>query len=288
MSRRALLVVNENSRQGCSPIDAVIDILQQGGVEAVRHACIDRAHLDRLIREQAKDVDCVILGGGDGTMNAGAAALVETGLPFGILPLGTANDLARTLDLPQDVAEAARVIARGNSRKIDIGRVNDRFFFNVASLGLSSELTRELSKETKRRWGTLGYAVATARVLARARPFSAAITANGETVKVKTVQVSVGNGHYYGAGLSVEEMAAIDDGKLDVYSLEMQPWKLALIYPAFRRGLQKRWREVRTFSCEELEVRTRRPRPINTDGELTTATPAQFSVLRAALTVYVP
>jgi YegS/Rv2252/BmrU family lipid kinase len=242
-----------------------------------------------LIRAHAGEVDRVILGGGDGTLNAAIGGLIDTRLPLGILPLGTANDLARTLGLPLDLPQAARIIAAGRTRAIDVGRVNDRYFFNVASLGLSVELTRELTPERKRRWGKLGYTLAMLRVLLRARPFSAVIRANGEVHRVKTLQIAIGNGHYYGAGLSVEESAAIDDGLLDVYSLELRhPWKLALIYPAFRRGRHKRWPEVRTFACEGLELRTRKPRPINTDGELTTATPARFKVLRNAIKVYVP
>lgn len=287
--RRALLIVNAHSRSGRALAEAAANRLGDAGLELMERDCVGRDQLSPLIREHAALVDSVVLGGGDGTLNAAAPALVETGLPLGILPLGTANDLARTLGLPLDLDGAAKVIAAGRTRCIDVGRVNNRFFFNVASIGLSATLTRELTPERKRRWGRLGYALATIRVLSRARPFSAWITANGETHAVKTVQVAVGNGRYYGAGLAVEERARIDDGKLDLYSLEVShPWKLALIYPAFRHGRQKRWSDVRTLSSDAFEVRTRKPRPVNTDGEITTTTPARFSVLRRAVTVYAP
>lgn len=287
--RRALLVVNRDSRCGRDGVQAATDALVEAGIELVEPDCADTAQLDGLIRGHAATVDCVIVGGGDGTINAAAPALVETGLPLGILPLGTANDLARTLELPVDLAGAAKVIATGKMRRIDVGRVNDRFFFNVASVGLSVALTSELTPERKRRWGRFGYALATIGVLSRARPFSAWITANGETHAVKTVQIAVGNGRYYGAGLTVEERARIDDGKLELYSLEVShPWKLALIYPAFRHGRHKRWSDVRTLNSEAIEIRTRKPRRINTDGEITTTTPARFSVLRHAVTVYAP
>jgi diacylglycerol kinase (ATP) len=287
--RHALLIVNAHSRQGRASAAAAAEILRSNGIRLLQRESDDRRQLAELIRAHATEVDRVILGGGDGTLNAAIGAVIETGLPLGILPLGTANDLARTLGLPLDLQEASRVIAAGRTRAIDVGRVNDGYFFNVASLGLSVDLTRELTPARKRRWGKLGYTLAMLRVLLRARPFSAVIRANGDVQRVKTLQIAIGNGHYYGAGMSVEQSAAIDDGRLDVYSLELRhPWKLALIYPAFRRGRHKRWPDVRTFACEELEIRTRKPRPINTDGELTTATPARFTVLRNAITVYVP
>jgi YegS/Rv2252/BmrU family lipid kinase len=234
-------------------------------------------------------VDLVILGGGDGTLNAAAPALIDTGLPMGILPLGTANDLARTLDIPSDLTEAARIIANGHVRRIDLGEVNGIPFFNVASLGLTTTIARELSADMKSRWGTLGYVLATVGAVSRMRPFLAELSIDGKTRAVRSVQIAVGNGRYYGGGLTVAETAAIDDGRLDVYSLESERlWKLALVYPAFRKGRQGLWNEVRTASCAEVEITTRRPRPINTDGEITTKTPARFRVLPRAISVLAP
>jgi YegS/Rv2252/BmrU family lipid kinase len=234
-------------------------------------------------------VDFVVLGGGDGTMNAAAPAPMETGLPLGILPLGTANDLARTLSIPTDLGEAARVILGARVRRIDLGEVNGQPFFNVASIGLSVAVTRELTRGLKRRWGRLGYALATGRALWNMRPFRAEIRHADKVERVRTLQIAVGNGRYYGGGMAVEEGAEIDDGRLNLYSLEFDSlWKLALVYPAFRSGRHGLWREVRTADFEEAEIRTHRPRAVNTDGELTTSTPASFRVLRGAVRVLAP
>jgi YegS/Rv2252/BmrU family lipid kinase len=287
--RRALLVVNTKSRSGHDGFEAASAMLEATGFQLRREECLDADALRATIRRLAGSVDLVVLGGGDGTMNAAAPALMETGLPLGVLPLGTANDLARTLGIPLDLEGAARVIAGGHLRRIDLGEVNGKPFFNVASIGLSVEVTRELTRETKRRWGRLGYAIATCRALWRMRPFSAEIRHGGRVVKVRAIQIAVGNGRHYGGGMTVEEDARIDDGQLDLYSIEFaQLWQLLLIYPAFRAGRHGLWREVRTASCTEVEIRTRRPRSVNTDGELVTRTPARFAVRKGALAVLVP
>ncbi|MGH8503190.1 MAG: lipid kinase [Gammaproteobacteria bacterium] len=288
-ARRALLVINRKSRQGQSPADAAIDVLERDGIRLHREDCLAPDELAATIRRLRDDVDLVVLGGGDGTLNTAAPALIESGLPLGILPLGTANDLARTLNLPADLRAAAQVIVDGHVRRIDLGEVNGHPFFNVASMGLSVGMAYELTHDVKQRWGRLGYAVATARALSRMRPFSAEIRYDGEVHKVRTLQISVGNGRYYGGGMTVEQGATIDDGRLDLYSLEFDRlWKLALVYPAFRSGRHGMWKEVRTVSCTEVEIRTRRPRAINTDGEITTQTPAHFKVLRKAVAVLAP
>jgi diacylglycerol kinase (ATP) len=287
--RRALFIVNENSRQGGEKSDKVAEILESGGILLQRETCAQPERLVHTLVEKADAVDLVILGGGDGTLNAAAPALAKTGLTMGLLPLGTANDLARTLEIPLDPEAAARVIVAGYVRRIDLGDVNGRPFFNVASLGLSVRMARELTHDVKQRWGRLGYALATLRALARMRPFTAEIRADGQVRKVRTLQISVGNGRHYGGGMTVEEDAAIDDGRLDLYSLEFNhPWKLALVYPAFRKGRHSLWKEVRTMSAAEVEIRTRRSLPINTDGEITTETPAKFRVLPKAVSVIVP
>lgn len=287
--RRALLIVNESSRQGRSYAQAAEDLLTQGGLDVLRQFCVSADELGVLIRRYGPDVDCIVLGGGDGTFNMAAAALMDVQRPLGLLPLGTGNDLARTLGIPLDLPGAVAVILAGKAHAIDLGEVNGRPFFNVASLGLSARLTRNLTGDVKRRWGSLGYAIALFRALLRARPFSAIIRANGHVHRVRTLQIAVGNGRYYGAGMTVEEDARIDDGTLDLYSLEFDhPWRLLLIYPAFRKGKQGVWKQVRTLKTDRVEIRTRKPRSINTDGEITTKTPAIFTVRRGAVQVIVP
>lgn len=287
---KALLLINARSRRGELVLDAAKEALFAHGIEPMHRESTDRASVSALIVSHAAEVDRVVVGGGDGTLNAAAPGVIKTGLPMGILPAGTANDLARTLGIPEDCDEAARIVAEGHTKRIDMGLVNEHPFFNVASIGLSVALARRLTKEVKRRYGKVGYAIAALGVLAQARPFRAFIAnPNERPVRVKTLQIAVGNGRYYGGGMAVEKDAAIDDGHLDLYSLEMQrAWKLALMARSFRYGEHGAWEEVRAIRDTAFEIRTRRPRSVNADGEIVTQTPARFAIMPKAVTVYVP
>jgi YegS/Rv2252/BmrU family lipid kinase len=264
-------------------------VFADAGMEVAVERYGSAAEVSPDIVRRGRGFDLVIVGGGDGTVNAAAHGVLETGLPMGILPMGTANDLARTLSIPLGLADAAKVIVGGHTRRIDVGDVNGHLFFNVASIGLAADLARRLTPTVKKRWGRLAYAIAAIQTLLSARPFSATIiTKEGEN-KVKTLQIAVGNGRHYGGGTVIEASAAIDDRHLDLYSLEVSSvWKLALMLRDFRRGAHGLWQEVRTHRCVEFEVRTRRPRPVNTDGDLVTFTPAYFSIRPAALAVFTP
>jgi YegS/Rv2252/BmrU family lipid kinase len=289
MSHRALLLVNRHARQGQKGLSKAIEQLKTLGFELLEEAIEHPQHLPEVIRRYQHQVDLVIIGGGDGTLNAAVDALIETQLPLGILPLGTANDLARTLEIPNSLPEACEIIARGKVRRIDLGWVNGKHFFNVASLGLSVQITKCLTKEAKRRWGVFAYAITALQVILQTRPFRAEIRLNGESIPVKTVQIAVGNGRYYGGGMAVVHDATIDDQRLDLYSLELQHWwQIIAVLPAMRGGRHTTWRDVRALHGQEIEVYTQRPRPINTDGEITTHTPAEFRVIPQALAVIVP
>jgi YegS/Rv2252/BmrU family lipid kinase len=231
----------------------------------------------------------VVVAGGDGTLNAVAAGLIDTGLPLAILPAGTANDLARTLGIPRDFDIAAQIIKEGVTGRIDVGMANDVPFFNVASIGFGVDLTRALTRDSKRRWGALGYAIAALRTAHRMRPFTAWITESDRVHVSRTVHLAVGNGRHYGGGMTVASGASIDDHRLDIFSLEVSSiWRLLRLMPALRSGRHQAWREVRTLTGQIVDVRTRHPRSVNTDGEIRTHTPARFTVRPAAVTVYVP
>lgn len=285
----ALLIVNSKSRSGKSALEAAVDGLRRAGIEPVHRECGSRDELSPLIVAHGRDADMVVVGGGDGTLNAAAAGIVQIGKPMGILPTGTANDLARTLSIPADLEAAIAVVAAGRKRLIDIGSVNDNLFFNVASIGLSAALARELSPDLKRRFGTFGYAVAALRVLSRARPFRVEIIGSGQRARSFSLQVAVGNGRYYGGGNIVSVAADIEDGVLDLYSLEfVRAWRLLLMLWSFRKGEHVAHEDVRDLRGETFEIRTRRPRPVNADGELVTRTPAVFQILPRAIEVFVP
>ncbi|ARV59692.1 lipid kinase [Nostocales cyanobacterium HT-58-2] len=289
MIHRALLLVNPHARQGQKRLSEAIHCLKQLGLDLIEEYTEQPQLLDGIIKRYQNEVDLVIIGGGDGTLNAAVDALVETQLPLGILPLGTANDLARTLEIPNSLPEACKIIANGEVRRIDLGWVNGKHFFNVASLGLSVKITQKLTKQVKRRWGILAYAITALQAIWESRPFSAEIRINDKSTLVKTVQIAVGNGRYYGGGMAVAPDATIDDQRLDLYSLEIQHWwQIIPLLPAMRQGRHIHWREVRALSGQEIEVNTRKPRPINTDGEITTYTPAHFRVIPNALGVLVP
>lgn len=289
MGRRALVLINRHARQGELLADQALALLRALGLELVEESAGHSRRLSDVVRRYRDRVDLVIVGGGDGTLNGAADGLVETQLPLGILPLGTANDLARTLRLPADLEGACKVIAAGRERRIDLGWVNGKHFFNVASIGLSVEISRRLTREVKGRWGVLAYAATALRVLLEARPFRADIRTAEGWRRVRTLQVAVGNGVYYGGGMVIAADAAIDDERLDLYSLEVQRWwQLLPILPALRRGALAPVPEVRTLSGREFEVRTRKRWPINTDGEITAHTPAVFRVLPRALSVLAP
>lgn len=287
--RTVLLVVNPKSRRGRGIGAEAMHALQALGCTVISAGTTRGAGPAALVRRHAGSIDAVALVGGDGTLSAAAPALLETGLPLLVIPAGTGNDLARTIGIPNDPNEAAGLLRHGRLRRIDLGMVNDIPYFNVASIGFGVDLARALTHDSKRRWGVLGYAIAAIRALSRLRPFTVWILHGGQTHVSRTVHVAVGNGRHYGGGMTVAEDARIDDGRLDIFSLEVSSvWGLLKLLPSLRSGRHHAWVEVRSLAGESVEMRTRRRRSINTDGEITTSTPAAFRVLPGAIPVYAP
>jgi len=287
--KKALLLVNQHSRKGQKLLSQATVELQALGFKLIVESTNHADELSDTIRHYQNQVELVIVGGGDGTLNCAIEGLIDTKLPLGILPMGTANDLARTLGIPTDLSAACQVIANGKIRLIDLGWVNGQHFFNVASLGLSVQITQRLTKDAKQRWGILAYAVTALQTILESRPFRAEIKVNNQSFHVKTIQIAIGNGRYYGGGMTIAEDATIDDRRLDLYSLETQHWwEIIALLPAMRQGNHSSWPNVRALHAQEIEIYTSKRRRINTDGEITTHTPAKFRVIPQALVVIAP
>lgn len=286
---RLLLVVNPNASRASQSLGAAVAALVADGFAVDIRQCGGRDDVRALITSEGASADAIVVGGGDGTVSGALAGLIEVGRPVGILPLGTANDLARTLGIPVDPVEAAAVIAGGYLRKIDVGRVNDIDFLNVASIGLAVEITDRLDPDLKRRLGPLSYAAAALSTLGSAEHFSASIACGDNRTEVSAYQITIGNGVHYGGGAKVSTGAAIDDGILDIFAIETASIpELVAMAPAFFEGRHGERDDVRVFRSTEAVIETAAPMPVSTDGEITTETPARFSVSRHALSVFAP
>lgn len=289
MTRRALLIINSRSRHGAKQADRATGLLRAAGFDITIQSAPHAESIPDFVSSALKDVDAVIAGGGDGTMNAVANGLVGSSLPLGVIPLGTANDLARTLGIPSSIPEACAIIAAGHVREIDLGWVNGKVFLNVASMGLTTRVTRELSPKVKRRLGVLAYPVALTRALRSLHSFEVEISSDGQTLRRRAVQVAVGNGRFFGGGMRIAHDAAIDDQRLDLYIIEARnAWELVRAVPAILTGRAETSPHVTALHGCEIEVKADHPRAVSMDGEIRTTTPALFRLLPRALRVFAP
>ena len=294
---RAVLIVNTRSRSGEQAFFEALNRLQDLGVPlGVTYAIRDPARLPETVREvldEDSDYRLLILGGGDGSVSSVVDFLAHRDVALGLLPLGTANDFARTLEIPSDIEGACQTIASGKVVDVDLGLAGDNYYVNVASTGLSVRVTQALSPRLKRRIGALAYPAAAIRAFLDHEPFSARLTfpdGDHEPVEYgRLLHVAVGNGRFYGGGIVVAPEAGIDDRRLDVCAIELgRPRTLIGAARYLKSGDFIRLEGVHHHRTERVRLETEPDLPINIDGELVARTPQTFSVVHNALEVLVP
>lgn len=292
---RAALVVNTASRSGASAFDPASRLLRDMGVPlAEAHAVGDPTRLPDVVeRATSGGSDLIVVGGGDGTISSAMPALVRQHATLGVLPLGTANDLARTLQIPVHLAAACEVIAHGKLVDVDLGTAGERHFLNVASLGLSVAVAQGLSSRLKRTLGPTAYPIALLRSFRGHVPFRARLEfpdGDHPALEVRDLlQVAVGNGRFYGGGNVVSPTAGIDDHLLDVYAIRTGRLRDYLgIARALRDGSFVDHINVDHLRTRRVMVLTEPDQLINADGELVATTPQMFGVHANALDVIVP
>lgn len=292
---RAALVVNTRSRTGERTFFRALDKLGDLGVTiGTTYALRDPVRLPEAVQDVlGSGYDTLILGGGDGTVSSVVDFLAHHHATLALLPLGTANDFARTLEIPSDVDAACETIARGKLVDVDLGLVDDNYFVNVATVGLGVGVTEALSSDLKRRVGALAYPVAAVRAFLRHEPFSGRLVfPEGDHDPIdyqRLLQVAVGNGRFYGGGMVVSPESGIDDHTLDVYAIELGRQRDLFGVARYMKSGDFILNEaVHQYRTRAVRLEAEPVRPINVDGELVAHTPTTFTVARNALKVIVP
>ena len=236
----------------------------------------------------------LIVGGGDGTISAAASALAGTDTLLGILPFGTLNHFARDLGLPTDLDEAAKLIAAGKDRRVDIGEMNDRVFINNSAIGLYPLMVVDRDVQRKRlgRSKRLAMIVASLRTLARFKHHRLTLTVNEEqTGRIDTPLLFVGNNEYRVDIGAPGQRESIDDGQLCVLVMRKntRTGMLAASVRAFF-GRSRADDMVRLDGVERLRVSAPRPQlAVSLDGEVVRSEPPlEYRIRKRALRVIAP
>jgi YegS/Rv2252/BmrU family lipid kinase len=245
----------------------------------------------RAIAERGDEL--LVVGGGDGTISAGASALIGTETALGILPLGTLNHFARDLGIPAELDEAARLIARRPERRVDVAEMNDRIFINNSAIGLYPLMVVDRDAQQRRlgRSKRLAMIVASIRTLARFRHQRLTLTVNDEKERVDTALLFVGNNDYRIDIGAPGQRESIDDGRLSVFVMRKKTRRSFIA--ATLRALFNRARPddmVQIENVERLRVSSHRSSlAVSLDGEVVHAKPPlDYKIRKKALRVIAP
>lgn len=287
--KKVLVLINQKSRSGRLHLETVKKNLSEKGIVVLNQADHESdVDPNEIILKHRDEADLVIVGGGDGTVNKVLPALKETQIPMLLLPFGTANNLARTFLIPNDIDTCLSLLEKNVIADVDLGVVNGILFVNVAGMGLSTEVNRKASSTLKRHLGVFAFVLTAFQLVTKMNPFRAHITHDGKECRTKSWQISVCNGRHYGAGMTIKDDATLDDGILHCLSTEVKHWWEGLyLIPAFMSGKYKKDHDVTLVSGREISIVTKRKFYIDVDGDIQTHTPAKFSVIPRAIRLLV-
>jgi diacylglycerol kinase (ATP) len=287
----AVLVVNVRARHGVRLADRARDELTAAGIAINKEFRVtDPALLDAALEEAvAHAPDLLIVAGGDGTLSAAGRLLAHRDIALGLLPLGTTNNLARSLGLPTRLPDAVAALATGHVVDVDLGGVGDGMFTNMVSVGVSVQVARHAPHRLKRQVGRAAYMLTALRALPGHRPFLARITADGKSMEFQTHQLNIANGAFH-AGRKIARDASIDDRLLLAYRLGTAN-RAHLIAATIRHcatGWRRSMSDEHFLTTRALYLETDPALVLDVDGEVRGRTPTRVAIEPQALRVLAP
>jgi diacylglycerol kinase (ATP) len=261
------LLLNPSAARGRQSAEWLRPLTRRRDLELVTTE--DAAQMTQLARRAAtQGADRVLVAGGDGAMHHAIQGLVGTDCALGIVPIGTGNDLARALDLDSDPRRAAEAALNGEPRRIDLGRIGDRYFVGVAGLGFDTEVNEYVRDRCERLRGRWAYPWAVLRTLGGFQPPRLKIEHDAGAWEGRAVLAALANSPFFGGGMRIAPAARLDDGLLDLIIIERIPkLKLVLLFPRVYSGSHVRHPRVRTLRTPGATLRADRTLTFFADGE---------------------
>lgn len=210
--------------------------------------------------------DAVVAVGGDGTINELGSALMDSGVPLGIIPEGSGNGLALYLGIPLNETAALRRINRFDMQDVDVGIVNQHPFFNVAGLGFDASVSDRFASDSQR--GPIGYLRSVINVLKDYKPSKYRLTIDGVKYEREAFMISVANSPQYGNNAYIAPNASVNDGVLDVCIVKKFPLYILpmMVFHLFNRSVDQ-FEYVEIIPGKDIVIERNDNGPVHVDGE---------------------
>ncbi len=246
-------------------------------------------HATEIARDAVNNgADIVVASGGDGTVNEVACAMVNTGIPMGILPAGSGNGLARCLGISMSYALALRTIIRGNSKLMDVATVNDLLYTSIAGIGFDAHVAQKFSETFIR--GMISYMQITLNEFSSYKPLTYKLTIDGISMEKHALMIIFANSNQFGFNTRIAPDAKVDDGYLDICVIKKMPaTQLMNIGYHMMMGTPAKSGYAEYFRGKEITIENITDPLMNIDGEAKIIkSPVTISIKPLALRVIVP
>jgi diacylglycerol kinase (ATP) len=294
--RHVLLIVNPiaGGGRGGRAAEPALAAFREHGFDPRVHVTQSGSEPAEVARTAAEDgVELVVAVGGDGHAAAVAEGLVGSETAFAILPVGSADDYARTLGVPRrNVGEAVKAILGGQAKRVDVmllrTTAGERIFLNVIGTGFDAAVAAAAESITVFR-GAGRYVLAIMRVLPRFSAAGLELTIDGVPHKQRAMMIAIANGPAYGGGMRVAPAASLTSGELEICIVgEISKVEFMRAFPRVFRGTHINHPAVTMLRGREIAIDADRPLELIGDGERVGHVPAVVRILPAALLVVHP
>lgn len=287
------LIYNPRSgdRSFKNKLDEVVEIFQRDGYQAVPYKTLGVDDIEHGVKLTALDDYCAIaVAGGDGTLNYVVNAMMKNNikLPIGIFPWGTSNDLATYFGITRDVKKCCRLITRGRAKAIDLGKINGRYFINVAAGGLLTDVSQKVDINLKNTLGKLAYYIKGIEQIPNFRPIPVKFVMEDTVYEENIYLFLVFNGCSAGGLNFLAREAKIDDGKLDLIAI--RACNIVEILPLFIRilkGEHLQDNNVIYMRTDKLSIMCDYNVETDIDGEAGPMLPVELSTIHNAVNIFV-
>ena len=295
----AMLILNGKKAALAQIRESVMALRAQGHALEVR-CTWENGDVKRFVNEAiALNITRVIAGGGDGTVNEVAAAIMQlamktpSAIELAVLPLGTANDFATACLIPTEIEAALALAVTGNAKSIDMAQANDNYFINVASAGFGAQVTVDTPVELKDLLGGQAYFISGLVQALNFSPYQGQISAtlaNGDKIDLQGEGLlgAICNGRLAGGGQNLAPNALLNDGLLDVFLVKHFPTSaLKQVVDELKQPIVN-GEFVNRFQVSEIILDSEQALPVNLDGEPTAALQHKITVLPNAIKLVCP